>query len=283
MRAEVTTKGVEVSNLLSLMIRNAERTNPKKPGDYVTTDGILCCGVCGKRKRANVDFSPNKDGSNIVCVPISCDCVKKRVAEDDAKDAKAKLKEMREYGGISENSTFRAAEKSPEMDKCWKYAENWDKVKESNIGLLLWGDVGTGKTFAAHCICNELLCRKKPVRAFVTSLSQVLNSGWDKSETATHVRNAPLVVFDDLGAERSSEYALENVFMLVDERYRVKKPLIVTTNLTLDEMRQTQDMRRQRIYDRILEICVPIEFKGASRRGAIRADKFAFARDVLGF
>ena len=103
-----------------------------------------------------------------------------------------------------------------------------------NVGLLLWGNVGTGKTFAAHCVCNELLQRDEPVSVFITSLSRVLNSGWDKSDTVTRIRDAPLVVFDDLGAERSSEYALENVFMMVDERYRARKPTIVTTNLTLN-------------------------------------------------
>lgn len=273
----------QASNLLGIAIRSMERKNPQKPGDFINSGGILCCGACGKPKRAKVDFSPNKDGSNVALVPVACECVKKRVAKQDAEEKASKMKQMREYGGISENYTFQAAEKSPEMDKCWKYVKNWDKAKKSNVGLLLWGDVGTGKTFAAHCICNELLHRAKPVRAFVTSLSHVLNSGWDKSETVTRIRHAPLVVFDDLGAERSSEYALENVFMLVDERYRAKMPLIVTSNLTLEEMHDSGDMRRQRIYDRILEMCVPIEFNGVSRREIIKADKFAFARNVLGF
>ena len=73
----------------------------------------------------------------------------------------------------------------------------------------------------------------------------------------SRIRNAPLVVFDDLGAERSSEYALENVFMMVDERYRARKPLIVTSNLTLNELKNPQGMDRKRIYDRILECASP--------------------------
>ena len=267
--------------------------NPRNPGDYTGLDGLLHCGVCGKPKRKRVDISPNKDGSVMKIASVACDCVKRRRAQAVAESAKGKLEHMRKRGGIPAHDTFQAAERSPELDKCWRYAANWDKAKEANIGLLLWGGVGAGKTFAAHCVCNELLRRPEPVGAFATSLSRVLNSGWDKSEIAERVRNAPLVVFDDLGAERSSEYALENVFMLVDERYRARKPLIVTTNLTIGEMsapmskdqktgQMFPDMRRQRIYDRILEVCVPIEFKGASRREAIGSGKLDFAVGVLG-
>lgn len=270
------------AEMLTPLIRKAERNNPRNPGDYEDSDGILHCGVCGEPKRARFDFSAKKDGSWVRVVPVMCECGRRRKAAEEAEEAAEKLKRMREYGGISAELTFQAAKKSAEMDKCWKYAENWDKAVESNVGLLLWGDVGTGKTFAAHCVCNALLARNPPVCAFVTSLSYVLNSGWDKSETVSRVRYAPLVVFDDLGAERSSEYALENVFSLVDERYRARKPLIVTSNLTLDEMRVPQDIRRKRIYDRILEMCVPIEFKGASRRGAVSAGKLQFARETLG-
>lgn len=96
----------------------------------------------------------------------------------------------------------------------------------------------------------------------------------------TRIRDAPLVVFDDLGAERSSEYALENVFMMVDERYRARKPTIVTTNLTLNELKNPQGMDRKRIYDRILEMCVPIYFDGPSRRRETADDKLLIMQEL---
>ncbi len=58
--------------------------------------------------------------------------------------------------------------------------------------------------------------------------------------------------------ERGTEYALEQIYNIVDSRYRSRKPLIVTTNLTLDEIRHPQDTAHARIYDRLLEMCVPI-------------------------
>ena len=154
-------------------------------------------------------------------------------------------------------------------------------MRKKNIGLLLWGGVGAGKTFAAHCICNELLRRDQPVPVFVTSLSRVLNTGYDKSEAIQRIQKAPLVVFDDLGAERSSDYALETVFMLVNERYEARLPLIVTSNLNLDELKNPSVIERNRIYDRILEMCVPIFFRGTSRRPEEAAEKMRIMRELL--
>ena len=61
----------------------------------------------------------------------------------------------------------------------------------------------------------------------------------------------PLLIIDDFGMERGTEYALEQVYNIVDSRYRSQKPLIVTTNLPLNEIRHPQDTAHARIYDRI--------------------------------
>ena len=50
------------------------------------------------------------------------------------------------------------------MDKAHAYVENWKEAYKSNIGLLLFGDVGTGKSFLAGCIANALLDQDVPVR-----------------------------------------------------------------------------------------------------------------------
>ena len=73
-------------------------------------------------------------------------------------------------------------------------------------------------------------------------------------------------IIDDLGVERSTEYAMEQMFSVIDARYRSGKPLIVTTNLKLDEIKHPPDLAHARIYDRILERCVPILFAGKNFR-----------------
>ena len=66
--------------------------------------------------------------------------------------------------------------------------------------------------------------------------------------------------------ERQTEYAREQVFHLIDSRYLSRRPLIVTTNLSLRELKNPADMAQQRIYDRILEMCIPVCFNGESLR-----------------
>ena len=90
-----------------------------------------------------------------------------------------------------------------------------------------------------------------------------------------------LLILDDLGAERGTEYALEQVFAVIDARYRSRKPLIVTTNLTLNALKHPDDLAHARIYDRILEICAPILFGGENLRVEKANEMKTAARNIL--
>ncbi|MEY8430355.1 hypothetical protein AALC75_07490 [Lachnospiraceae bacterium 48-42] len=59
---------------------------------------------------------------------------------------------------------------------------------------------------------------------------------------------------------------MEQIFTVIDNRYRSKKPLIVTTNLKLEEIKNPPDIAHARIYDRILERCAPVLFSGKNFR-----------------
>jgi DNA replication protein DnaC len=75
---------------------------------------------------------------------------------------------------------------------------------------------------------------------------------------------------------------LEQVYGIVDARYRPGKPLIVTTNIPIDDIKKPVDLRLQRIYDRIIEMCHPVEVKGQSRRRLAVADEYATHNKMLG-
>ena len=124
------------------------------------------------------------------------------------------------------------------------------------------GPVGTGKTYTAACIANELLAQG--VSVVMTSLVKLIENGI--SDLCSRLSAIDLLILDDLGAERSTDYALEQVYNIVDSRYRAGLPVIYTTNLTLEELKNPADMRYARIYDRVLEKCFPVEFRGVSRR-----------------
>lgn len=183
--------------------------------------------------------------------------------------------------------TFEADDrKYPDIsDKCRRYVAEWDKMRDNNIGILLFGQVGVGKTFYAGCIANALIDKLVPV--LVTSFSsiicslQALNFGEDKNEVYKKLQEPDLLVLDDCGIERSTEYTLEQMFLIIDARYRSNKPLIVTTNLTPEEL-TTDEREYARIYDRIIENCIQIPVKGASRRLDIVARKQEQFNELLG-
>ncbi|MGM9601131.1 MAG: ATP-binding protein, partial [Faecousia sp.] len=83
--------------------------------------------------------------------------------------------------------------------------------------------------------------------------------------------------------ERDSSYAVEQVFNVIDARARSSLPLIVTTNMTLDELKNPPSMQYARIYDRVLELCpITLKMTGESRRAGNAEARRSKAREILG-
>ena len=91
-----------------------------------------------------------------------------------------------------------------------------------------------------------------------------------------------LLIFDDLGIERQSAYMQEMLFNIIDSRWRSGLPFIVTTNLSLDQIKQPDDLEYARIYDRILERCFPIKMVGISQRRLNVRDSYMDMKVKLG-
>ncbi len=90
-----------------------------------------------------------------------------------------------------------------------------------------------------------------------------------------------LLIIDDLGVERSTEYAMEQMFFVIDSRYRSRRPMIITTNLKLAELKNPPDLAHARIYDRILERCAPILFAGKNFREENAGATKQSAKDIV--
>ena len=173
---------------------------------------------------------------------------------------------------------------SLQMHHPHRYAEQWQTMRSENLGLLLWGGVGTGKSFLAGCIANALMEQEVSVR--MTSFARILNelngSFSGRNDIVDKLCRYPLLIIDDFGMERGTEYALEQIYNIVDSRYRSRKPLIVTTNLTLDEIRHPQDTAHARIYDRLLEMCIPVSCIGVSFRKENAQEKLERLKLLIG-
>ena len=173
--------------------------------------------------------------------------------------------------------------KNPVMKKARDYIEKWSDALSSNTGLVLWGDVGTGKTFFAACIANALVEQNVSVK--MTNFSTILNDLFaesDKNKYLDRLNKHSLLIIDDLGIERGTEYALEQVYNVIDTRYKSGKPLIITTNLTLDELKYPTDIPHKRIYDRVLGMCVPVMFNGMNFRKEDASAKMEAAKKLFG-
>lgn len=258
---------------------SAERNQAE--GDFRDEEGFLCCGKCGKQKETLVEIFGIKK-----IVPCLCSC---ESSEWDRKQEEAKERRRREQirqlrvNGIQDEGLrdrrFRSAEMTKQMERCRYYAEHFDEFREENIGLIFCGPVGNGKTFAAACIANELIDRGIPV--LMTSFPRILNSGYEKNDLVREAQAFDLVIIDDLGTERQSEYALETVYYFLDERYKSGKPTIITTNLSKKDLENPQNMDYKRIYDRVLEMCLPMTFPARDRRKEAAAMKRSRAKELM--
>lgn len=261
-----------------------------QPEDYFGTDGLLYCGRCHTPKQA---FFEGRKRVPILGDrhPVECQCRRTEREKQEAIVNEQKhlgLVHRLKADGFSDremrNWTFENDNgRNPKMQHAHRYVEQWQTIRTENYGLLLWGGVGTGKSFFAGCIANALMEQEVPVRMtnFASILNDLSSSFTGRNEVVDRLCRYPLLIIDDFGIERDTDYALEQVYNIIDSRYRSKKPLIVTTNLTLDEIRHPQDTAHARIYDRLLAMCSPICFSGENLRRQAAAQKMVNVRSIM--
>ena len=238
---------IEITAEIRALIDKAAAGVELAGDEYIDpADGLIHCKKCGGQRQTVVPCFGKPGYFMPRCI---CQCLQDRYLYD--------------YTFANDNG------QNPLMDKARAYVENWKEAYKNNTGLLLFGDVGTGKSFFAGCIANALLDRDVPV--LMTNFPTILNRltgmfSEDRADFIASFDEYDLLIIDDLGVERSTEYAMEQMFFVIDSRYRSRRPMIITTNLKLAELKNPPDLAHARIYDRILERCAPILFAGKNFR-----------------
>ena len=261
-----------------------------EPEDYTGEDGLLYCGKCRTPKEAYFPADKatlfGRDRH-----PAECDCQRaqrmEREAAEQQRKHRDKVEELKRLGftdpAMREWTFANDNGKCPQMGMAHSYVERWEQMKEGNHGLLLWGKVGTGKSYFAGCIANALMEQEIPVRMtnFALILNDLAASFEGRNEYIDRLCRYPLLIIDDFGMERGTEYGLEQVYNVIDSRYRSGKPLIVTTNHTPDMLENPQDTAHARIYDRLIEMCSPVCFTAKNFRKEAAKAKLDRLKELL--
>ena len=250
--------------------------------------GEVFCSRCGQSRTRMVEFC-----GQVRRVTVQCQCD----LEAEKRKNRRKLQEEFELSLSRRQSTDRISDLAYRscrfeaddhhddagFEICRKYVEQWEQMRKNNMGILLYGTVGSGKTFRAGCIVNAL--QEQLVTATVTGFPRLMNLLQDFGDRQAVLDNLnwyDCLVIDDLGAERDSAYALEQVYHIIDSRGKSGKPLIITTNLTLQELKFPKDLEHARIYDRVLELCpITLKMTGESRRAEHAKIKRELAKQLL--
>lgn len=228
------------------------------------------CPKCGKAVKMTIEWPKVKRGVFVGMesreVPAACDCQIRAQDAREAEEQRRRSEQMeamryeRAFGNRVLVGSFAASSKNAEvMSSCAAYTVDFEKSRvERKNGLLLWGDTRAGKTFAAEAVARDLHDQGLRVMmdtaaGFVSRYESADRMG---REALRHrVSKCDLLVVDDFGASRDTSYGREVVFSLIDDRISANGPMVVTTNLTPEQMATCPDSRAAM---RIMERCLPI-------------------------
>lgn len=255
---------------------NAANEGIKAADDYMDTEtGLLMCRKCHTKKQKKISFLGEERIVGCLCQCAAEEMEKER-EKHRAEEELLRIQQMKSAGLQDKTFYNYIFERCDALQEnaiyAKRYVEYFSEMAQTGQGLLFWGNVGTGKTFLAGCIANALLEQKIPV--LMTSFPKILNAlgglySSERNEYLASLNRYTLLVIDDMGIERESQYTIETIYMVIDERYKSGKPFIVTTNIQLATLKKPQDLEHARIYDRIMERCMPVFFGGKNYRSEL--------------
>lgn len=260
-------------------------------GDYLNDEGILICGKCGTPKQEKHP-RPERVGGGFGIVAVPCECMRReeeeRVQRRREMERRAALDMRRDEcfpaSGFYRNCTFEHDDgKTPKTSSiCERYAATFNP--SDPYGLLLLGDVGTGKSFMSSAIANRVIdLGYSACQTDVRHIVNLMESSFEhRQRDLDRILSYDLLLIEDLGAQRNTSYMMEHVYAVIDGRYKSGKPMVITTNLDPARLNGTSDEAWRRIFDRILERCYPIEFTGGNRRAEKKAEMRKAMRERLG-
>lgn len=169
-------------------------------------------------------------------------------------------------------TNFESSRNPGSYEVCRAYAKNFIGNLKEGIGLFITGPVGSGKTHLAVAVVDyiaRILKQKEHISVvFITAvdlLSEIKYSyeRGNTEDTIKRFETCTLLVIDDLGIEKLTDWSHELFYRIIDKRYSCMLPLIITTNLTDTEIKEKLS---ERVISRIYEICKGVKLTGKDYR-----------------
>lgn len=229
-------------------------------------------------------------------VPVICKCKREKTQqqehEEKTREKQDKLRQLFTNSLMDKkfiNETFENWDFEKGTKQMYNvgvnYCDKFHEVKKEGLGFLIYGEPGNGKTFLSNCIANRLLNQMYPV--ICVSINALLEriretySRWGSEGEGTILKAlsiADLLIIDDLGTEQDTEWSRSRIYNIIDNRYRNRLPMIISTNKSIDELKT---MYHERTIDRLLEICTPLKNTGQSIRKEQAKKNTDLLRDIL--
>lgn len=251
-------------------------------------DGHAYCKTCHERKDGEVKSLMDMK----FIFKNNCKCDRERFEKQKQREKEQEIERLKRSCFISMSQwAYTFDNYKGEKDKSYiiakNYVKEYEQMKKENIGLLFCGTVGSGKTYLACCIANALI-EEYMIRVKIRNFAQIINdlqkSGFDldKNEYIESLTNVSVLILDDLGIERDTSYAKEQVYNIVNSRYLKQKPTIFTTNLPYEKIQNSDDgVEYERIYSRIIEMCIPVKVMGEDFRKRLQKEKLKQNKERL--
>jgi DNA replication protein DnaC len=208
-----------------------------------------------------------------------CRCRPQRLSRARARSLEAII--PRRYRGASFDRPPVTDMPDPVVADVRRYVRNVEKRLAEGRGLWLVGDVGTGKTTLAMLISRAALDAGRTVAIYslprlLNLIRQAIDSDAGMLDYLDRLTAVDLLHIDDLGAEKTTEWVLEQLYSIVNARYEAERAVVATTNLMPDEL---SEQIGQRTVSRLVEMCGdPLPLFGSDHRRSFDAERHSGAR-----
>jgi DNA replication protein DnaC len=213
------------------------------------------------------------DGSGFVVdeatrVAVACRCRPQRVERRRARSLSAVI--PRKYRGVSFDRPPVSDLPGPQVQVVKRYVRDIEQNLDDGRGLWFYGSVGTGKTTMAMLVSRSALDAGRSVAIYsLPRLLAEIRATFEADSEGSYVdfldrlTVVDLLHIDDVGAERTSDWVLEQLYAIVNARYEDERSVIITTNLERDEL---VEQIRERTVSRLEEMCTLVPLFGEDAR-----------------